>query len=69
MRSFKTSLISIAGILGIETFEWFDKVPIILKFSTQLAIGILTIVFLIKKIQIMNDLRKNKDNEKNITIS
>lgn len=69
MKSLRLYIVSISSILGIEVFEMLDKVPIILKYTTQLTIGILTIIFLIKKIQILNDLRKNKDNEKNISIS
>jgi len=69
MKSLRLYIVSISGILGIEVFEMLNKVPIILKYTTQLTIGILTIIFLIKKIQILNDLRKNKDNEKNISIS
>ena len=69
MKSLRLYIVSISGILGIEVLEMLDKVPIILKYTTQLTIGILTIIFLIKKIQILNDLRKNKDNEKNISIS
>ena len=69
MDSFKTYFIGIFSIGSIEWIQSLENLPSILKYSGQTIIGILSIIFLIKKIQIMNDLRKNKDNEKNITIS
>ncbi len=69
MDSFKTYFISIFAIGSINLIDVIDHLPLILKYSGQTIIGILTIIFLIKKIQIMNDLHKNKDHEKNITIS
>ena len=68
MRTFQISIVSFASIIGIETFEWLEKMPMIMKFTGQSIIGILTIIFIFKKIQILNDLRKIKENEKNISI-
>ena len=69
MQMYKITSVSLLSIIGIESFQWLDHLPIIIKFSGQSIIGVLTILFLIKKIQVLNDLRKNKDDEKNISIS
>jgi len=69
MKLLQIPLVSAFSIVSIESFQWIQNIPIILKFSGQSIIGILTIIFLINKILLINDIRKNKKNEKNINIS
>lgn len=53
MQSLKNSLISVVSIFGIELAD-FQQVDYFLKFSIQISIGVLTIIYLsyqIKKIR------------------
>lgn len=56
IQSLKTGLAGFSGIFLIQVANWID-VQDFIKFSIQIIIGILTIVYLILKIK---KLRKNE---------
>ena len=57
MKSFKTVFTAFSGLFSIETLHALN-VPELLKFGGETVIGILTIWYLILKIQILNKIKK-----------